>query len=160
MSNYDVPPTINDTCMVCFEIYSTMKNIHIPTTCVHHICKKCAKRCKECPYCKKPYKSKKEKTPAQCMIKHIYFMRKNLYHFAKMVESNRNNFGNHFDIHYNSMIDQMTNHIVLMEKQLQDMLPVRERFKRRQTLLNHPYNSNHLHHYLITFNLVPEIENL
>jgi len=155
MSNYDIPPTVNDTCMVCMDAYSTMKNVHVPSTCVHHLCKKCVKRCKECPYCKIPYlKIVKEKTPAQCMIKHIYFVRKNLHQFYNMMETNRNSFGNHFDIHYNSMIDNMTNHIVLMEKQLQDMLPVRERAKRRQTLLNHPYRNNHLQRYMMSYNLV------
>ena len=155
MSNYDIPPTVNDTCMVCMDAYSTMKNVHVPSTCVHHLCKKCVKRCKECPYCKIPYlKIVKEKTPAQCMIKHIYFVRKNLHQLHNMVETNRNKFGNHFDIHYNSMIDNMTNHIVLMEKQLQDMLPVRERTKRRQTLLNHPYRNSHLQRYMMSYNLI------
>lgn len=155
MSNYDIPPTVNDTCMVCMDAYSTMKNVHVPSTCVHHLCKKCVKRCKECPYCKIPYlKIVKEKTPAQCMIKHIYFVRKNLHQLHNMVETNRNNFGNHFNIHYNSMIDNMTNHIVLMEKQLQDMLPVRERTKRRQTLLNHPYRNSHLQRYMMSYNLI------
>lgn len=155
MSNYENPPNVNDSCMVCMEIYKTKKNIHIPPTCVHHLCTKCVKRCKECPYCKTAYpKIVKEKTPAQCMIKHIYFLRKNMYQFQKMVDDNRNKFGTLCDMHYNAMLNTMVTHIVLMEKELQNMLPVAELRKRKRALINHPYNNNDLDIFLYTNNLM------
>ena len=155
MSNYENPPNVNDSCMVCMEIYKTKKNIHIPPTCVHHLCTKCVKRCKECPYCKTAYpKIVKEKTPAQCMTKHIYFLRKNMYQFQKMVDDNRNKFGTLCDIHYNAMLNTMVTHIVLMEKELQNMLPVAELRKRKRALINHPYNNNDLDIFLYTNNLM------
>jgi len=159
MSNYENPPSVNDTCMVCMETYKTMKKIHIPSTCVHHLCTNCVKRCKECPYCKVAYpKLVKEKTRSQCMIKHIYFLRKNLHQFFKMIHENRNKFDHYCDIHYNSMANTIINHIVLMEKELQDILTIAERNKRKRTLQNHPYCNNNLHSYLLTHDLILDYE--
>ena len=155
MSNYENPPSVNDSCMVCMEVYKTVKKIHVPSTCVHHLCVKCVKRCKECPYCKIPYpKVPKEKTPAQCMIKHIYFLRKNMHQFKKMIHDNRNKFGDHCDVHYHSLLNNMATHIVLMEKELQNMLTVVELRKRKHALLNHPYSNDDLDLFLYTNNLM------
>ena len=155
MSNYENPPSVNDTCMVCMEVYKTQKKIHVPSTCVHHLCTKCVKRCKECPYCKIEYpKVVKEKPPTQCMIKHIYFLRKNMYQYVKMVYDTRDKFGDFYSIHYASMLDNMITHIILMEKELQVRMTIVERNRRKNTLPNHPYNCDRLVNNLILHQLI------
>jgi len=154
MSNYVNPPNIDDTCPVCLDEYGHTKNIFVPKTCPHPICKKCVKKCKECPYCKVAYKNKREMTENAKRVKHIYFLRKNYYTYVKSSRDCIEQYGGTYNHHYDLVHDTYVIGIVHMEKDLQDNMNARDRAARRRSLLRHPYNSVPLEERMQMYNLI------
>ena len=159
MSNYTQPPSITDTCMVCYEPYGTKKNIFVPKTCTHPLCKVCSKKCKECPCCRVPYKTKKEMSEIQKKIKHIYFLRKSLHQFVIGVIDIQTKMGHSCDNHYSLIYNTMISNVLIMETELQNRMNAKDRKIRGDKLYNHPYSHPELLSRLVDQGLMVIPEN-
>jgi len=94
------------------------------------------------------------------MIKHIYYLRKSMYQFLIMMQDNYGRFGNRAENHYLNIYYTMVNTVVHAESDLQMMMTIPERNRRRTTVYFHPYQTDDLQDRLSTGNLMvtPEIE--
>ena len=154
MSNYAIPPKVTDSCMVCYEIYTTKKNIFIPKTCIHPLCKGCAKKCKECPVCRLKYVNKKELSEIQKKMKHIYFLRKSMFQFMQGVNDIQTKMDHTCDNHYGLIYNTMVTTIVMLETEMQGKMNAKDRKDRREKLARHPYDADDLTRRLINDGLM------
>lgn len=161
MSNYIRPPSVTDTCMVCYEPYGTKKNIFIPKTCTHPLCKVCSKKCKECPCCRIKYTNKKEMSEVQKKIKHIYFLRKTMHQFTLGVNDIQTKMDHTCDNYYSLIYNTMITTIILAETELQEKMNAKDRKYRREKLHRHPYSTDDLLRRLVNDGLmiVPDEDN-
>ena len=136
MSNYVQPPEVTDSCMICMEEYKTKQNIYIPKTCAHPICKVCVKKCKNCPYCKKPYKKTREFTEPQKRAKRIDTMLRTMWNFAQEIQKNRTLYGDDdtFSSNYLQVSRNYISTICRMEREHQNALTPRECSSRKLSL--------------------------
>ena len=152
MSNYAERPSITDSCIVCMEEYGNARNIHIPKSCPHPICKKCVKRCNECPLCKVKY-PKKEVSDIQRRIKHVIYLRRTLYRFTKDIQKITETLGDQYRIQYDLIYNTHVHALVSAEKELQDQMTVPQRRIRRISVLHMPYHTEDLNYLMIRYEL-------
>ena len=153
MSNYNQSPEVTDSCMICMEEYKTKQNIHIPKTCSHPICKKCYKRCTDCPYCKTSYK-KKQPSDTDKRIKHILYLRRVLFRFIKEGKKNQEDWGNQYRMQYELLYNTHVHSIVTAEKELQEKMTAPQRLQRRKATYRLPYPNEDVNDLLFQLELL------